>query len=325
MKARIYLLLITFFGTLQLHAQESASVFNFLNIHSSAHANALGGKNISLVENDASLIFQNPALMSSVDDNSFNVNFLTYMKGNKMGSASFVKMINERATWGLTAQFVGYGSMTETMETGEVIGKMKALDMAIGGLYSYSFNDFWVGGVAAKVIYSKYGSYTSLGLAADLSINYFDEEGDFTTSLVAANLGGQVKAFGDVHERIPFNLEWGFTKGIAHAPLRFSLTLTDLTRWSKNYYYSPEKEPNFGRILMNHINIGVDIVPDDRFYFAIGYNFRRAAELKAAGSSHMAGFTCGAGLSIKKIKLGLAYAKYHVSAPSLTVSLGYSL
>lgn len=324
-RTRLYLIILLFLGAVNAQSQESTSVFNFLNLTSSSHANALGGKNISLVENDASLVLQNPALLSSVDDNSLSLNFLTYMKGSKMGSASFVKTTGERGTWGVSTQFVGYGSMKETLETGEIVGDMRALDMAIGGMYSYSFNDFLVGGVTGKFIYSKYGTYSSVALGVDLAINYYDEEGDFSTSFVAANLGGQVKAFGDTHERLPFNLQWGFTKGVAHAPLRISVTLTDLTRWSKNYYYSPSKEPGFGRILMNHFNIGAEITPSERFYIALGYNFRRAAELKAAGSSHMAGLTCGAGLSLKKFKLGIAYAKYHVSAPSLSFSFGYSL
>lgn len=321
--ARHFLLLFFAFACASMHAQESQSVFDFLNVSTSSHANALGGRNVSLIENDASLVFHNPALLSSVDDNSLNLNFLTYMQGSKMGSAAFVKTAGERGTWGVGTQFVGYGSMKETLADGQVLGEMSAMDMAISGMYSYNLNDFWVGGVSAKFIYSKYGSYSSVGLATDLAISYFDDESDFSTSFVAANLGGQVKAFGDVHERIPFNLQWGFTKGIAHAPIRFSLTLTDLTRWSKKYYYSADKEPGFGRILMNHFNLGVDIVPSDRFYFALGYNFRRASELKAAGSSHMAGFTCGAGLNIKKFQLGVAYAKYHVSAPCLSFSLGY--
>ena len=306
-------------------AQGSRSVFDFLNLSSSSHANALGGRNISLVENDASLVFQNPALLSSVDDNTVNFNFLSYMQGAKMGSAAFVKTVGTRGTWGVGTQFVGYGSMPETTSAGQILGDTNALDMAFSGMYSYNLNEFWVGAVSGEVIYSKYGPYSSVGLATDLSINYFDEKKDFTMSLVAANLGGQVKAFADDHERLPFNLQWGFTKGMAHAPLRFSVTLTDLTHWSKKYYYNAEKEPSFGRILTNHLNIGVDIVPTDRFYVAVGYNFRRAYELKAAGSSRFAGFTCGAGLNVKKFQLGLAYAKYHVSSPCFSVSLGYSI
>lgn len=305
--------------------QESTSVFNFLSLSSSSHANALGGRNISLIEDDASLTLQNPALLSSVSDNSLNLNFMTYMKGAKMGSASFAKIAGERGTWGVAAQFVGYGSMTETMATGEVLGDMRALDMAISGMYSYTLSDRWAGGATGKILYSKYGAYTSVGLAVDLGVNYFDEDADFSMSAVAANLGGQVKAFGDVHERVPFNLQWGFTKTIAHAPLSFSLTLVDLTRWSSRYYYNAGKNPSGGRILMNHFNLGVDVTPSDLFYLSLGYNFRRAYEMKAAGSSHAAGLTFGAGLHLKKFKLGLAYAKYHVSMPSLSVSLGYSL
>lgn len=325
MKVRYCILFYLVFACAGVRAQESRSVFDFLNLSTSSHAIALGGRNVSLIENDASLVFQNPALLSSVDDNTINFNFLSYMQGAKLGSAAFVKTAGERGTWGVGTQFLGYGSMPETTSTGEVLGDTKALDMAVSGMYSYSLNDFWVGAVTAKFIYSKYGPYSSIGLATDLSINYFDEKNDFATSLVAANLGGQVKAFADVHERIPFNLQWGFTKGMAHAPIRFSVTLTDLTHWSKKYYFNADKEPSFGRIFMNHLNLGIDIVPTDRFYVAVGYNFRRAYELKAAGSSRFAGFTCGAGLNIKKFQLGLAYAKYHVSSPCFSVSLGYSI
>lgn len=310
---------------MQVQAQESGSVFNFLSLPTSSHANALGGRNISLIDDDASLALQNPALLSSVSDKSISLNFLTYMQGSKMGSATFVKTAGERGTWGASAQFLGYGKMTETMETGEVIGDMAALDMALSGMYSYELSTHWVGGVAGKFVYSKYGPYNSVGLGVDLALNYFDDTKDFSMSLVAANLGGQVKAFGDVHERMPVNLQWGFSKGVAHAPIRISMTLTDLTHWEKDYYYNPEGESSFGRILMNHINIGADLLVAKNMYVALGFNFRRANELKAAGASHGAGLTLGAGLNLKKFKLGVAYAKYHVSVPSLSLSLGYSL
>lgn len=305
--------------------QESTSVFNFLNLPTSAHTTALGGRNISLIEDDASLIFQNPALLASVSNNSLNLNFMTYMRGSKTGSASFSRIAGERGTWGVGVQFVGYGNMKETLETGEELGDVRALDMAISGMYSYSLSERWVGAATGKIIYSKYADYTSCGLAVDLGLNYYDEEHDFSVSAVAANLGGQVKAFGEDHERLPFNLQLGFTKSLGHAPIRFSVTMVDISRWSSKYYYHVSKKPKGGSILMNHFCIGVDIIPTKQFYVAAGFNFRRAYEMKAAGSSHAAGLSAGAGLNIKKFKLGLAYAKYHVSAPTLSVSLSYSL
>ena len=304
--------------------QESTSVFNFLNLPVSSHSTALGGRNISLIEDDISLVSQNPALLSGVSDRTMGLHFMTYMKGSRAGSAAYAQVAGERGTWGAQAQFVGYGSMNETLATGEVIGDMHALDMCLSGMYSYALSDRWVGGATGKFIYSHYGEFTSCGLAVDLGLNYFLEEEDFSLSAVARNLGGQVKAFGDHHERLPFDLEVGFTKGLAHAPVAISLTMADLTRWQKRDFYNG-RSMSAGRILMNHFCMGVDLHPSPPFYVAAGYNFRRANEMKAAGSSHAAGLSFGAGLQLKRIKAGLAYAKYHMGAPTLSFSLAYAI
>lgn len=322
-KILTYILFLSLFSALPLQAQESGSVFNFLSLPASSHAMAVGGQNVSLVEDDPSLIFQNPALASTVSSNTLGLNFLTYMRGNKSGSASFTRAQGERGTWGVGAQFVGYGKLQETDETGASIGSSTPLDVAISGLYSFAFNNRWAGGATGKLIYSSYAGYTSFAMAVDLGLNYYLEESDFSLSFVAANLGGQLKAFHDVHERLPFSLNAGFTKRMGHAPIRWNVTLVDLTHWSKKYFYNAEKDPSFGKILLSHVNVGVEVVPSDRFWIGLGWNFRRGYELKAAGSSKMAGLTAGAGLNIKKFSLGISYAKYHVSAPALSVSLAY--
>lgn len=300
-------------------------MFNFLKLPVSSHAAALGGSVISLVDDDASLIFNNPALLSSIADKTLNLNFMTYMQGSKTGSAAFTRTAGERGSWATTMQFAGYGSMKETTPDNEVIGDFSALDMAVNGMYSYLFGDRWAGGVTGKMVYSKYGEFTSFAMAVDLGLNYYNEDRDLSFSVVASNLGGQLKTFGDHHEKMPFDLQAGFSIGMAHAPVRLSVTLTDITRWSKDYYYNPTKESSFGKVLFNHFAIGADILPIDRFYVSVGYNFRRANEMKAAGSSHGAGLSFGAGLHLTRFKLGVAYAKYHVSAPSLLFNVSYSL
>ncbi|MCF0199651.1 MAG: type IX secretion system protein PorQ [Bacteroidaceae bacterium] len=325
MKLRLLIGFVVCASTLTAASQESASVFNFLSLPSSSHAAALGGRNISLIDDDAALTMQNPALLSSVSNNTIHFDFLTYMRGCKAGAAGFTRYSGERGQWGVHTQFVGYGSMQETSESGEVLGTTGALDLCVSGMYSYNLTDCLAGGATGKFIYSKYAGYNSVALAVDLGLNYFDEDRDVSFSAVAANLGGQVKAFGDDHERLPFNLQLGFSRGIAHAPIRIHVTMTDLTRWSKNYYFHTGDKIGAGRILMNHFCLGVDATPSDNFYLAVGYNFRRASEMKAAGSSHLAGFSAGTGINIKKIKVGLSYAKYHVSAHTLAVSLAYAL
>ena len=60
-----------------LHAQnESQTEYNFLRLPVSAHAAALGGDNITVIEDDEALIFHNPALLSSVNDKTLNLNYI---------------------------------------------------------------------------------------------------------------------------------------------------------------------------------------------------------------------------------------------------------
>ena len=74
------IVIILFLAFSDTKAQENKSAFDFLNLPTSSHSMALGGKNISLIEDDASLVFQNPALMSSVSNKTLNFTFLTYMQ-----------------------------------------------------------------------------------------------------------------------------------------------------------------------------------------------------------------------------------------------------
>ena len=116
----------------------------------------------------------------------------------------------------------------------------------------------------------------------------------------------------------------GFTKGLGHAPIDISVTMVDLTHWSQSDYFSTDGEVSGGRIFTNHFEIGVDAYPIPIIYVCAGFNFRRAFEMKAAGGSHAAGLSFGAGANLKKLKVGIAYAKYHIGAPTLSLNLSYS-
>ena len=153
---------------------------------SSCHGFGMGGYNISIPDDDASLLFQNPALMANVSDKSINLSFLTYMQGCKAGNASWVMSHGERGSWGVGAQFLGYGSMREFSAEEVESGDFSALDMAISGGYTYALTEHLSGGATGKFIYSKYGSYNSVALAVDLGINYWNDF--FEQKIVWGNL-----------------------------------------------------------------------------------------------------------------------------------------
>ena len=187
-------------------AQESKEVYSFLRLPISAHAAALGGDNISLTDDDPTVVFHNPALITGVTDKSLNLNFMTYMEGAKTASASFVKTYKERASWAVSARYMDYGSIKETTVSNEEMGTFSPKDIALAGSFAYLLADHFSGAITARFISSTIGSYNSAAVAIDLGANYIDEERGWSVSAVARNLGGQIKAYHDDFERIPFDL-----------------------------------------------------------------------------------------------------------------------
>lgn len=319
-------LLAALFLPLNLAAQESTATLNALRLPTSSHAAALGGENISVIEDTPWAGYTNPALYANTADRSLALNFTTLPASGSWMGAAFVRAFGERHTAAVTAQYLSYGKVTETDETEAEYGEFTPKDIVLGGAYSYLLSERWTGGAALRSIYAKYAEYTSWALAVDLGLNYFDDETDLSLSLALRNIGAQVKHFDNRTQRIPFCATLGVTKGMAHLPIRLSLTLTDLTRWKTTDFYVAEGESlNFSDKLLRHVCLGLDVLPSAATYLSAGYNFRRGAELKAAGSSHGAGLTLGGGLLLERFRLGVSYAKYHVAAGSLQFNVAYTL
>ena len=296
-------------------AQDSRTGYNFLRLPVSAHAAALGGDNISIIEDDESMIFNNPALLSSVSDKTINLNYMNYMSGANTASASFNRIIKERASVAASAQFIDYGKMKETDENNIQTGEFSAKDISIAGYFSYMLTDRLAGGITAKFITSYIGDYNSIAMGVDLGLNYYDPEKEWSVSLVAKNLGGQMKAYDDQNDRMPIDIQLGASKRFAHMPFRISATLVDLNHLDYKF--------------INHLVAGVDIIISPTIWVGAGYNFRRANEMKITEtdgeSSHGAGLSFGAGINLERFKLNLAYGKYHVSSSSILINLAYSL
>ena len=298
------------------YAQESQEVYSFLRLPVSAHVAALGGDNVSLTNDDATVIFHNPALITDVSDKTLNVNFMTYMEGSTTASASFVRAYKERGSWGISAQYMSYGEIKETTAANQQTGTFSPKDIALAGSFAYLLSNRISGGITARFISSTIGSYSSAAVAVDLGLNYQDTERGWSVSAVARNLGGQVKAYEEEFERIPFDLLVGVSRQLPNAPLTLHATLARLNNWDQAF--------------IKHLAVGADIRLSPAIYVSAGYNFRRSSEMKIyegedTSASHGAGLSLGGGIELERVKLNIGYAKYHVSASSLLVNVAYTL
>lgn len=314
MKKSIFALIVSLF-CVPMWAQESQSAYSFLRVPVSAHGSAVGGENITLIEDDASLIFSNPSLLSSVSDGTLGLNYMNYMSGVNTVSATYVKVPKDRLTAGVSAQLMDYGKMKEVDANNVVTGEFSSRDIALGCYVSYNLTQRLVGGIAAKWITSYIAGYNSMAVCVDLGANYYDPDRDLSLSLVARNLGGQVKAYDENYERLPLEVLAGVTKRLTGAPIRLSLTMQDMTHWDYKF--------------INHLTVGAEILLSDQIWVGGGMNFRRANNMKIVSgeesSSHGAGLTLGGGVTLERFKFGLSYGKYHVSSSSIIANISFNL
>ena len=201
-----------------------------------------------------------------------NLNYLNYISDINVGSALFTKAYKEKGAWGVGASFFSQGKIRGMSEEGLPTGDFTAKDISVNGFFSYDLSERWRGGASLKFLYSGIGDYTSIGMVVDAGLSYYDSEKGFSFGFAFKNIGAQLKAYEDERQKMPWDIQLGITKQMAHAPIRLSLTAQYLTKWKVEYVDDYDREytgDNFFKSFMKHLVIGVDYVPSDNFWLGI--------------------------------------------------------
>lgn len=327
--------IITLFTLLLLphtgYAQEGRTSYDFMNITPSAHAYALGGNNISIIEEDITLIENNPALLGPEMHLKWGINYMMYVAGIHFAGTTFGVATSDRSAFAAGIQYYGYGSMPLTDETGQVLGKFSPQDIQIQCTYAHDIVEGLRGGAKVKFVYSNYEQYTGMALAVDLGLNYYNAEHEYSLSLVGRNLGGQLKRFANSYGNLPMDLQFGYSQVVKDTPIRISITAHDLWRWKIPY---PTTSNNGNSIVTNdkffehffrHLIFGAEYLFSENFYIGLGYNYKAASDMRTDNRNILSGFSIGAGLKVKMFAIDVAVAGHHPGATTLMLNLSTSL
>ena len=269
-------------------ADNGSTAYEFLNVSPSSRVYGLGGHNLTIIDDDINLVEQNPALLGPEFDRQLGVGYMRYLGNSNFMNAAFGNGINDRSAWAVRVQYFGYGKMTAAEPDGTITGTFSPSDVAVTGVYSHDINERWRGGIAVKFISSSYESYSAFAICSDLGVNYFDDESDLSLSLVLKNLGGQVKKFNEEYNSVPWDIQMGVSKGLSSVPLRISVTATNLRRWKLPYMDREDKNSTTSALveknsfmgnLFRHLTFGVELLPSDKFYIGLGYDYRTRTDM----------------------------------------------
>lgn len=316
-KQRIaYILLILITVVVPVRAQidgAGSSAFGFLNLPASSRLNALGGENVSISDDDISMAFVNPALLTANTDKVLQLNYAYYFAGTMFGSVMYGHNYKDNY-FAAGIHYLDYGQMAYADEMGNLMGgHFTAKDICVNLMYARQLGPQFRVGATVKPIFSVYERYTSVALGADVGGYFQTKDSLFQMGIALRNIGWQLKSFyeedyGQHTEMLPLNLELGLSLRLPHAPLRFSLTAHNLQRWN----IAPmEMNVKWYDMLFRHTIWAIDIVPkSDKFYLTVSYNHRRQAEMNIDGVRSLAGFAIGAGVRVYKFRVGFAMSQY---------------
>lgn len=220
--------------------------------------------------------------------------------------------------WGIN--YIDYGKINETDAAGNMYGLLNPKDWVMQLSASRTYLEKWNYGATVKFISSEYGMYSSNGIAMDVGLNYSDTTNLFSASLVAKNMGYQLKKYaGTEADELPFDLQLGITQKLKHAPISFSLTAYHLhqfdTRYNDTVFNNDNGFQKNGRFTVDkffrHLIMAAQVYPVPQVELTIAYNHLRRQELNISNTTNgLNGFSIGVGLLAKKIQVRYARTYY---------------
>ncbi|MDR0715116.1 MAG: type IX secretion system protein PorQ [Bacteroidales bacterium] len=300
------------------------STYGFLNLTPSPQAAALGGKPNAIPDESPAAAFYNPALLDSASDNYFALNYVHYFADINFGYAAYAHSYGHHH-FAAGVHYVNYGRFTEADMTGAITGSFTAAEYAFNLTYSHPLpwlDGALTAGVNLKPLLSVFERYSSVGLLADAGFTYRHPGRLFLAALVVRNMGAQLTTYADNgREKVPFEIQLGFSHRLQYAPFRFSLVAQHLeSRLGGGILPKGEKEKTgvglYADEAMRHLILGIECFPFKGLILRGGYNYHRRQEMKVLSYTGTTGFSWGVGIRISRFHIDYARSRWHLAGSS---------
>jgi len=313
-------------------------IYQFLNLVTSPRQAALGGKVITIYDDDVNQVNFNPATLNVEMNNHLALNYGSYYKQVTYGTASYAYTYDRHLqTFQAGVNYVNYGNFEGYDENGQPTTEFTGSEIALSLGYAYNIPNTTVHlGANAKLISSALESYNSLGGAIDLGALFIDERNDVNWGLVIRNIGTQFTTYSGASEKLPLEIIAGVSQELDNVPIRWHLTLENLQQCNLAFSNpvraqssidgsSTEEKVSVINNALRHVIVGVELFPKKAFNLRLGYNFRRAEELRLEEQRNFSGISVGFGLKMNKLKFNYSYSRYtlagNTSLFGLTINL----
>lgn len=297
--------------------------YQFLDVPTNARLAGLGGVNVSLANRDVNFLFSNPALSGDSLAGMASAGYQFYVADIGQATFAFAHKFKKIGTVSFGIQHMSYGEITGLDASGVEMGSFKSSETALVISKSHRISNFTVG-VNLKPVFSNVAGFRSTVMLFDLGGTFTHPTKNLTVGMAIKNIGFVLQEYSETSSsRVPFDVQVGGTFKPEHMPLRFSLTAYNFASRGEAYDNPTDDDDDLSSFkkIMNHINVGSEILIHRNVNILIGYNFLRQQELKTLNTGG-SGISFGASLKIKSFDLTFSRSSYSVGngAYAFTVS-----
>jgi len=301
--------------------------YQFLNLVTSPRQAALGGKTVTIYDQDVNQGIYNPATINAEMHNHLSLNYGSYFGEVTYGTGAYAYTWDRHVqTLHLGVNYVNYGQFEGYDENGQKSSDFTGSEIALSAGYAYNipWTPIYVG-ANVKLISSTLESYQSFGAAADIGGLYIDDKNDINVAVVVRNIGTQITTYAGDNEKLPLEVMAGISQELENVPLRWHLTLENLQQW-KIAFSNPnrteatidgpgkEEKVKFLNKAFRHVINGAEIFPKKQGEIQRLTFYGRGQELSIVDQRNFSGISVGFGLRFNKVKFDYSYSRYTIAA-----------
>ncbi|HMN17752.1 MAG TPA: type IX secretion system protein PorQ [Ignavibacteriaceae bacterium] len=274
----------------------SQNTFEFLRLDGSARAASLGGSFVSN-NDDADVIFYNPAGIQLLEGNPASFSFVKHLMDINLASLSYSTEYEGIGRFGAAIKYINYGTFDGYDEFGASTKEFGVNEMAlvIGYANVLDYNFYY--GANIKFIYSGIEDRSSTGMAVDLGLHYSIPDKNWYFGFAVLNLGSQLSSYYSTKEDLPLDIVIGVSKSLENLPVRLSVDFHKLNQDRDDFV---ERFRAF--------TVGAEFTLSKVMKLRFGYDNERRKDFKIGTTAGIAGFNVGLGVRISDYQFDYAYS-----------------
>lgn len=329
--------------TLKAYSQIGGrSAFEFLNLPSSARLTSLGGYLPSVMDDDITLAFGNPAALNARMHNALSFSHNFHFQGIQNGYVGYGRSLEN---WGIEShlgvQYIDYGEFTRTDIFGQQDGSFDVSETAFVVGASKRVAERFNVGINMKSVFSRAEQYSSSGLAFDAGINYETDSSRTVISLLIRNAGLELTTYTGTRFGMPLDVQISFSRRLRYLPFRLTVIAHQL-HIADVRYDDPDRRAEVDflgqEVQVNKFSQSVDNIfrhlifngefllgKNENVRLRVGYNHLRRRELSLTTFRSLAGFSFGGGIKAGAFRIDYGAGYHHLVGAVNHVSISTDL